>query len=243
MTSKDKLEDPEVYEADVRNVCETYRAAPDLHRRGGHVVCTDEKTGMQAVERKFPTKPTRPGLTELREFEYVRHGTQCLIANFHVATGQVIAPTVGQTRTEDDFAAHVAQTVDTDPDADWVFVVDQLNTHMSPSLVRLVAERCGLDCDLGAVRSRGPLKSMKTRRAFLANRSHRIRFVYTPRHCSWLNQIEIWFSILARRVLKRGSFRSADELHTRLIEFIAYFNAVLAKPFKWTYAGKPLQGA
>lgn len=243
MTSKDKLEDPETYEADVRNVCATYRAAPALHRQGGHVVCTDEKTGMQAVERKFATKPTRPGLSERREFEYIRHGTQCLMANFHVATGQVIAPTIGQTRTEEDFAVHIAQTIDTDPDANWVFVVDQLNTHMSPSLVRLVAERCGIDADLGAVRARGPLKDMKTRRAFLADRDHRIRFVYTPRHCSWLNQVEIWFSILARRVLKRGSFRSVDELHTRLIEFIEYFNTVFAKPFKWTYAGKPLQGA
>lgn len=243
MTSKDKLENPEIYEADVRNVCETYRGATELHQQGAHVVCTDEKTGMQAVERKCATKPMKPGLIELREFEYIRHGTQCLIANFHVATGRVVAPTVGQTRTEEDFVAHIEQTIDTDPEASWIFVVDQLNTHMSPSLVRLVADRCGIDDDLGVVRTRGALKSMKTRKAFLAEACHRIRFVFTPRHCSWLNQVEIWFSILARRVLKRGSFKSTDELCTRLIEFIEYFNVVLAKPFKWTYAGKPLQGA
>ena len=243
MTSKDKLEDPELYEADVANVCSTYRAAPELHQRGVHVVCTDEKTGMQAVERKYPTKPTKPGLIERREFEYLRHGTQCLIANYHVATGRVIAPTLGETRTEADFVAHIERTIDTDSEATWIFVVDQLNTHMSPSLVRLVADRCVLGDDLGVVRKRGALKNMKTRKAFLAKTGHRIRFVYTPRHCSWLNQIEIWFSILARRVLKRGSFTSADELAQAVAEFIEYFNVVLAKPFKWTYTGKPLQAA
>ena len=243
MTSKDKLEDPERYEADIRNVSKTYRAAPDLHRQGVHVVCTDEKTGMQAVERKYPIKPTKPGLIERREFEYIRHGTQCLMANFHVATGRVIAPTLGQTRTEEDFAAHIERTIDTDPEASWIFVVDQLNTHMSPSLVRLVARRCGIADDLGVVRNRGVLTNMKTRKVFLADPDHRIRFVYTPRHCSWMNQVEIWFSILARRVLKRGSFKSAMDLRNRVAAFIDYFNRVLAKPFKWTYAGKPLQGA
>ncbi len=177
---------------------------------------------------------------ERREFEYVRHGTQCLIANFEVATGQVIAPTVSHTRTEADFVAHIANTVATDPDGRWLFIVDQLNTHQSESLVRLVAQRCGIDTPLGEKGKSGILLSMPSRKAFLEDESHRIRFIYTPKHTSWLNQVEIWFSILVRRLLKRACFRSTEELKERLLDFIDYFNRVLAKPFKWTYTGKPL---
>jgi transposase len=155
-------------------------------------------------------------------------------------TGEAILPTVGPTRTEEDFANHINQTVDTDPDATWVFVVDQLNTHKSEALVRLVAERCGINEDLGIKGEEGILATMPARKAFLANSTHRIRFVYTPRHASWLNQVEIWFSILARRALKRASFTSVDDLRQRLFAFIEYFNAVLAKPFRWTYSGRPL---
>jgi len=163
------------------------------------------------------------------------------MANWDVAKGRVREATIGPTRTEEDFVAHVKTTVDTDSEAGWVFVVDQLDTHMSEGLVRLVASRCNIDVDLGIKGRRGILKSMRRRKEFLADASHRIRFVYTPRHCSWLNQVEIWFSILARRLLKRSSFSSLDDLRDRLIAFIRYFNSVLAKPFKWTYTGRPLQ--
>jgi transposase len=207
---------------------------------GIRVVSCDEKTGIQAVQRKHPTKPMCQGQVERREFEYVRHGTQCLIAGLDVATGQIVAPTVSATRTAADFAAHIAKTLDTDPTAEWVFVVDGLNTHQSEALVRLVAARCGVTDDLGVKGKTGVLRSMPSRRAFLESTDHRVRFVYTPKHCSWLNQIEIWFSILARRVLRRGSFASVEALKTRLLEFIEYFNRVLAKPFKWTYTGRPL---
>jgi transposase len=240
MTSKDKLDDPERYEADVGKVCGIYRQAFELHQKGAHVVCTDEKTGMQALERKYPTKPTKPGLVERIEFEYARRGTQCLIANFDVVTGRVVEPSIGPRRTEEDFGAHIEQTIDSDSEAAWIFVVDQLNTHMSERLVRLVAERCDIQDYLGVKSRKGILKSMASRKAFLEDTSHRIRFVYTPKHCSWLNQVEIWFSILVRRLLKRASFKSVNELRQRVLAFIDYFNAVLAKPFKWTYAGKPL---
>ena len=198
-------------------------------------------TSIQALERAAPSKPMRSGMVEKREFEYIRHGTQSLIANFNVATGQVPLPSIGATRTEADFVAHIAQTIATDPHAKWTFVLDQLNTHQSESLVKLVAEQCDIRDALGEKGKSGILKSMATRAIFLSDASHRIRFVYTPKHSSWLNQIELWFSILMRRLLKRASFTSLDDLRQRILDFIDYFNRVLAKPFKWTYTGRPLK--
>jgi transposase len=183
------------------------------------------------------------GLVERREFEYIRHGTQTLIANFEVATGKLLSPSVGATRTETDFASHIEQTITSDPDASWVFIVDQLNTHQSEALVLLVNKHCHLkleEATLGVKGESGILQSMASRKVFLSNSEHRIRFVYTPKHASWLNQIEIWFSILVRRLLKRSSFSSTDELRQRILDFVAYFNKAMAKPFKWTYAGRPL---
>lgn len=226
---------------EAKPVCDIYLAARHLEAQGVHVVSTDEKTGMQALERIKPTKPTRPGLIARFEYEYKRHGTLCLIANFRVGTGRIVCPTIGPTRTEKDFASHIERTIDSDPGAGWVFVADQLDTHMSESLVRLVAQRIGYDGELGAKGRRGILQSRKTRKKFLSDASHRIRFLYTPKHCSWLNQVEIWFSILSRRLLKRASFVSIEDLHQRLVRFIEYFNNVLAKPFRWTYTGRALR--
>ena len=150
------------------------------------------------------------------------------------AIGQIIAPSIGPTRTETDFEAHIARTVAQDTDGEWVFIVDQLNIHKSESLVCLVAKLCDIEDDLGVKSKSGILKLMKTRAEFLQDPSHRIRFVYTPKHTSWLNQIEIWFSILVRRVIKRGSFTSTDDLRERILAFIDYFNQTMAKSFKWT---------
>lgn len=196
-------------------------------------------TGVQALERIAPTQPMRPGRVERREFEYKRHGTLSPIVTFDIVSGQVLGAACGPTRTEADFAAHIASIIDSDPEAVWVFVADQLNTHQSESLVRLVAERCGVADELGEKGECGILRSLSSRAAFLSDPTHRIQFVYVPKHTSWLNQVEIWFSILVRRVIKRGNFSSVDDLRMRILDFIAYFNQT-AKPFRWTYTGRPL---
>lgn len=205
-----------------------------------HLVSTDEKTGIQALEHAHPTLPMQPGRVARQEQEYIRHGTQCLMANFEIATGKVLAPSVGATRTEADFAAHIGQTLATDPEGAWIFILDQLNTHKSEALVRVVAAACDSPDDLGVKGASGILQSMATRAAFLQDLTHRIRVVYTPKHTSWLNQVELWFSILVRRLLKRGRFTSVEDLRERILAFIAYWNQAFAKPFKWTYKGRPL---
>lgn len=224
----------------MRQVCDLYAAAPTLQAQGIYLVSTDEKTGIQALEHAHPTLPMQPGRVARQEQEYIRHGTQCLIANFEIATGTLLAPSVGATRTEPDFAAHIAQTIAMDPQGEWMFILDQLNTHKSEALVRVVAAACAITDDLGTKGESGILQSMATRAAFLQDPTHRIRVVYTPKHTSWLNQVELWFSILVRRLLKRGSFTSIMDLRERILAFIAYWNQTMAKPFKWTYKGRPL---
>ena len=223
-------------------MCELYAQAGALAEQGIHLVSTDEKTGIQALERLHPDLPMGPGRVQGREHEYQRHGTLCLTANLEIWCGWVIAPTLEPTRTEADFVGHIEQTVATDPLAGWVFVVDNLNTHQSEGLVRYVAQACGLAEDLGAKGKRGVLKSQASRAAFLADPSHRIRFVYTPKHTSWLNQVEIWFSTLVRKLLRRSSFASLEDLRERILQFIDYFNRTMAKPIRWLYSPRPKAG-
>lgn len=233
--------DPTAFEESVASVCQTYHAAPALAAQGVHVVSTDEKSGIQALERTHPGLPLRPGHVERCEFAYIRHGTPCLFANLEVSTGQIVAPSSGATRTEDDFVAHIAPTVAPDPQAGWVCIVENLNTHCSASLVAWVAAQCGRAADLGVTDHSGIVQSMASRRAFLQEPDHRIRCVDTPAHCSWLNHVEIWFGTLTRLLLTRGHFTAQDDLRRQLRWFITHDNALLAKPITWTYTGRTVQ--
>lgn len=225
-----------------KRICEVYLEAPaKWEKEGIKTISTDEKTGIQALERNAPDLPTQIGKFRKIESEYTRHGTLCLIANWDVVEGKVISPSIGETRNEEDYLAHIQQTVESDNTVkQWRFVVDNLNTHQSESLVEWVADMEGISKEeLGKKGKCGILKDMNTRSIFLQNEKHFVYFIYTPKHCSWLNQIEIWFGILTRKALKRGSFKSKEDLKERIEKFIRHFNIVFAKPFRWTYNGKP----
>jgi putative transposase len=216
-----------------------YAQAPQRARQGERTISLDELTGVQALERKHPDLPMQPGHVLRREFEYIRHGTVSWFINFDVVTGQVLEPSWGSTRTEEDALAHLQRLIASDPQASkWHIVLDNLNIHQSESLVRWVAQREGIaEETLGVKGKSGILHSMESRAAFLHERTHQVVFYYTPKHASWMNQVEIWLSILVRKLLKRGTFCSLDDLCDQILAFISYYNRTMAKPIKWTYTG------
>lgn len=183
----------------------------DLYLRpseGATVLCLDEKPGMQALEHRYPMKPCSPGRAARKEFEYKRHGTATLIGAFNIRTGEVLAR-CGPTRTADDLLAFMEQVARRYPSGPVYIIWDNLNIHHGPRWDEFNARHGG-----------------------------RFHFVYTPLHASWVNQIELWFSILARRVLKHASFRSAKELTARVLAFVDYWNQAEAHPFHWTFRGR-----
>jgi transposase len=230
-------DDPE-FEARALDICRLYLRAPVLYRQGELLLCTDEKTGIQALERKYPDKPAAPGLPALREPEYIRHGTRCLLATFVVATGLVYGDVTAH-RTNQDFRGHIRHTVgwlgERYPQATkFHWVMDNLNTHWSLEVCRLFARLNGVTFEEKKLK-RGP-----ERRAFLTDESHRHVIHYTPKHGSWLNQVELWFSVLERRVIRRGNFLSKADLMRKILAYIDYHNVYKAHPYAWTYTGKPL---
>lgn len=231
-----------LFKAQVQEVCSAYLNAISASQQNNtHTVCTDEMTSLQANEPRADTKLPLPGQPGKIECQYTRHGTLSLTGSWDVVQGQMIHTTIDVTRNGQDFANHIEQTIQTDPDANWIFVLDNLNTHFGEEIVRLVARLMGISADtLGNKKKRqGILGSTQSRRQFLSDPSHRIRFVYLPKHSSWLNQIEVVFGIISKRVIRHGSFTSIDDLKSKLQAFIEYFNRTFAKPFNWTYTGKP----
>ena len=225
--------DPD-FDTKAQDICGLYLNAQRFYGEGRLILSSDEKTGMQALGRPHPTIEAQPGKPAKVEFDYIRHGTRCLLSTFCVPTGKVVWDLL-PTRTSVDWAAHLRHVAGQFPNmkrTDWI--VDNLNTHWSLDVCRLVAELCDLRID------EKQLRTGAQRRAFLTDESHKVVFHFTPIHGSWLNQVELFFGVLARRFLRRGVFGSMAEFEERLKAWLEKYNSQHAHPYQWTYAGKPL---
>lgn len=223
--------DPDFYPK-MYDIVELYLNALTMYEKGEILLSVDEKTSIQALKRKYPHKLMMPGRVELIEHEYKRYGTCCLTAGLEVATGEVIG-LLTPNRPAEVFAEFIQWICQTYSEAHSLHIVlDNLNTHYHALTCQVVADFC--HCKMG------PIKTGRQRKDFLTDSSKRVVFHFTPSHASWLNQIEIWFSTLVRKVIRRGDFSSVDDLQDKIIEFIDYYNEYLSKPYKWTYTGKPL---
>ena len=235
--------DEELFQTQVDDICSVYLNAPAAYaKHNTRTICVDEMTSLAANERRASSKLALPNQVAKVECQYTRHGTLSLTGSWDVVQGQMIHTTIDETRDAENFAHHIYKTIATDPLASWVVVADNLNTHYGEPVVRLVAKLLGIDpAQLGSKkRQRGVLGCVQSRREFLTDPSHRIRFVYTPKHSSWLNQIEVVFGVIAGRVIRCGDFSSKQDLKTKLLEFIAYYNRSYARPLNWTYTGRPI---
>lgn len=222
------------FEAKAQNITQLYRDAPVFFAQGRVVLSSDEKTGMQILQRKYPTQLAVPGHVEKREFEYIRHGTRVLMTTFCVPTGEIVWD-LGPTRTSVDWVRHldrVSMQYPTMKKFDWV--VDNLNTHWSLEVCRWVAEKSGIPFISKS------LSTGQQRKTFLSDPDHVHQFHFTPLHGSWLNQVELFFSVLSRRFLKRGDFSSAKEFEERIEQWLEVYNTRHAHPYRWTYTGEPL---
>jgi hypothetical protein len=225
--------DPD-FDAKARNICQLYLDAPRLHEQGRLVLSSDEKTGMQILERKYPTRLAQPGHPEKRELEYIRHGTRALLTTFCVPTGQVVW-NLGPTRTSVDWVRHLDHVTTQFPlmkRFDWV--VDNLNTHWGLEVCQWVAKCSGTPFVSKA------LQTGLERRTVLSDPSHKHVFHFTPIHGSWLNQVELFFGVLSRRFLKRGDFANAESFEERIQRWLTTYNRDHAHPDRWTYTGEPL---
>ena len=219
-------------------ICQLILAAIQQQNPKSHLVSVDEKTGIQALRRIHEGQPMKAGYARRIEYEYQRKGTTCLMAAIDVGQGQMSHYRLHPTRTEQDFLLFVQQTAAQYPkEHEVILLADQLNTHLSASLVEWIAHETGFQGELGKKNYRGILKNIESRKAFLENSRHRIRFVYTPKHCSWLNPIENWFAKLQRHVIRYGNFESVEDLCLKITHYIEFYNQYLAKPFQWKFKG------
>jgi len=167
LNSMEKNPDFQEFKERVTRICDVYKNSTELEDQGIIITSTDEKTGIQAIEHMLPSKPLRPGSIEKVEQEYIRHGTTTLIATRDINNGQIIEYAVQATRNEQDYEIHIQNIINQNPEASRIMIMDQLNTHMSESMVKLVARNCNIpEESLGVKGKNGILKSMESRKNF-----------------------------------------------------------------------------